>query len=843
MTALSVCPHCNSPAETDTAYHPYCCVGCQAAHRLVRSAGLLNFYELRGTTRLSAVGRRGEARERLWLEPLFVDAERRAGTDELVALRLDVQGLECAACVWLLEKLYLKKPGAARIEVNPAVGRIELLYRRSADSAQTGRAAVAQFLDDAESLGYRLGPARKDSDAKVDDLVLRLGLCAALSMNSMIFAFSTYFGLTQREDPVIYKLFGYGGLLLGTATVLIGGTVFLRSAVQAIRRGILHMDVPIALGILLTYAGSVWSFFAAEGRASYFDTLCIFITLMLAGRLLQRRLASHNRQRLLSDDTVAGLLVRTIGEGEGGQSRLSLTPAAQLQKGHVLLCAPGELLPVEARLLDSQGEFSLDWIMGESTPKRYAMNESIPAGAHNRGRVAVRLRAEEAFSASRLRDLLCAPSVEKPLPGDVAASGKRADFWDYLSRYYVATVLLLATAAFALWTHAGLLRATEVAVAVLVVTCPCALGIATPLAYELAQARLRRRGLFVRTPSFFDRALGLRSVLLDKTGTVTLSELALTTKEPLQTLSAEHRMALFQMVARSNHPVSRALLAALTEHGSSAPLDESAHVEEHAGAGLSLSLSGHLYRLGSARFALPDSASASMTDVAASTDAHSVLSCDGQEVARFSLAEALCRDAEAEVSALKAAGYAVYILSGDRKDKVDRTAKLLGIEKAFAGLSPEDKRALVEQLDGGRSDTLMVGDGINDALAFDAAACSGTPAIDRPTLPARADFYFSGVGIGPVSEALATAKTLRRIILRNLGLASVYNLIVLALSFAGLMTPLRCALAMPISSLLVIFATVRSLREETPAECPIVPRATVETGSEAASPLALGVSS
>ncbi|MFO0655071.1 MAG: HAD-IC family P-type ATPase [Polyangia bacterium] len=841
MTALSVCPHCNSPASSDAAYHPYCCVGCKAAHGLLQSAGLLNFYALRGATRLSAVGSRGEKRERLWLTPLLDQAESKAADAELVALRLDVQGLECAACVWLLEKLFLKKPGAARIMVNPAVGRIELLYRRT----QHGRQTVEQFVDDVEALGYRLGPARKDGDAKVDDLVLRLGLSAALSMNSMIFAFSTYFGLSQREEPIIYKLFGYGGLALGTATVLIGGTVFFRSAVQAISRGILHMDVPIALGILLTYVGSVWSFFAGEGRASYFDTLCIFITLMLLGRLLQRRLASHNRQRLLADDTVSGLLVRTIRTGTDGTSRLEILPASQIQKDQVLLCAPGELLPVQATLLDGTAEFSLDWIMGESTPKQYAEKQAIPAGAHNRGKEAVRLSADEAFSASRLRDLLCAPSVEKPLPGDVAASGQRADFWDYLSRYYVSLVLLLATTAFALWFRSGVLRATEVAVAVLVVTCPCALGIATPLAYELAQARLRRRGLFVRTPSFFDRALGLRKVLLDKTGTVTLSELTLANKAPLHGLSSEQRQALFQMVARSNHPVSRAILSAISQLGIEDGIDATAQVEEHAGLGLSLGRFGHTYRLGTPRFVLPtdaDSQADSQSD-SDSSEPQSVFGCDGVPLARFSLSEALCRDAASEVSALKAQGLSLFILSGDRQDKVSRIGRQLGICDAFGGLSPEQKCAMVKQIDDGHGDTLMIGDGINDALAFSAAACAGTPAIDRPTLPARADFYFSGVGIGPISEALKTAKALRRTILRNLGLSSFYNLIVLSLSFAGLMTPLRCALAMPLSSLVVIFATVRSLRDKDEATDQNIPHAPDEKSSETESPLLLGVSS
>jgi Cu2+-exporting ATPase len=827
MTTLHSCPHCNAPAKDGTPYQPYCCVGCKTAYALVSAAGLDGFYKLRDKTRLSAVREPVQRRERLWLEQQLQQAEQKAGESELVPLRLDVQGLECAACVWLLEKLYLRRrpQGAVSIEINPAVGRIDLVYRRLVDN-RTGQVAVTQFLDEAEQLGYRTGPAHKQSDAPLDDLVLRLGLCAALAMNSMIFAFSQYFGLSQATDPALYRLFAGGGFVLGTATVLIGGTVFFRSAWQALMRRSLHMDVPIALGILLTYLGSVWSFVAVAGRSAYFDTLCIFITLMLLGRLLQRRLASLNRQRLLADDTVAGLLVRTwtapTEQSPQTSGQLRLLPAASLQPGHILLCAPGELLPVEATLLDGDAEFSLDWILGESAPVHYQQRAVIPAGAHNRGTRAVRLRAEESFSASRLRDLLCAPTVEKPLPGESAVTPARTthDFWDFLSRVYVIAVLTLATVAFALWIPAGMLRATEVAVAVLVVTCPCALGIATPLAYELAQARLRRRGLFVRTPSFFDRALALRKVLLDKTGTVTLSQLVLSGNEALLQLAPLHRDALFQMVARSNHPVSRALLAALQRGNppeSAQPvlsLRSDAIVRELSGQGLILDLENHSYRLGQPEFALhqPESANSPL--------AESVLSLDGIELARFVLREELCRDARSEVEELRTAGYQLVLISGDRKDKVTRIAKELGITQAYAEQSPEQKCQLVQQLDGGAHDTLMIGDGINDALAFSAAACAGTPAIDRPTLPARADFYYAGVGIGPIGEALRTARFLRQVIVRNLALASLYNCVVLGLSFAGLMTPLRCALAMPLGSLVMIAITVAAFRERDSASAP-----------------------
>ncbi len=792
-----MCPHCNNPVPPSSAYEPYCCFGCQTAHSLLRAAGLERFYTLRGEQRLTAVGARlnGLPRApRLWLLPLRTQAESAQG--ELVRLFLDIQGLSCVACVWLLERLFLQKPGAVSLTINSGVGRMELCYRRGSNAVET-------FLDDAEALGYRAGPPRKQSDAPLDDLLLRFGLCAALAMNSMIIAFSQYFGLSAATDGRLFRLFSAGSLILATACVLLGGSVFFRSAMLSLRRGVLHMDVPIVLGIALSYIGSLWSFVYTNGRATYFDTLCVFITLMLLGRLLQRRLASQHRRILLSDDGVDGLLFRTIDEA----GRLKLLPATAITPHQIWLCAPGELLPVRAELLDDRASFSLGWINGESAPTVFCSGQSIPAGAHNQSQQAVQVRALEPFSAS----LLCELLVQGQPPGDADAEPeRRRDFFDLLSRFYVAAVLGLSTLGFLLWLPAGLFRALEVTVAILVVTCPCALGVATPLAYELVQARLRRRGLFVRQVSFLDRALSVRKVLFDKTGTLTMGELSLCAPEQLRTLPAKLRDVLYQMVARSNHPLSRAFLRALSTAAPPA-LDPSLVVLEEAGLGLRLCSAGHEYRLGRPSYALPGCSG----KTTAEASAVAVFSRDGAPLARFDFSEEFCPDTHAEVEGLRKAGLQVYMLSGDAPCKVADSARRLGISKehAYGGLSPQEKARLVRRIDGGMHDTLMIGDGVNDALAFAAAACAGTPAVDRPTLPARADFYFMGNGLGPITAALALAHQTRAVIRRNLGLAALYNGMVLALCFAGLMTPLRCALAMPLSSLLILIATVRSLRE------------------------------
>jgi Cu2+-exporting ATPase len=325
------------------------------------------------------------------------------------------------------------------------------------------------------------------------------------------------------------------------------------------------------------------------------------------------------------------------------------------------------------------------------------------------------------------------------------------------------------------------------------------------LAHELAHAALRRRGVFLRDGTFLDRALDVRKVLFDKTGTLTSGRLTLL--EPgrgvLQALPVATRQALHAMVARSNHPASRCLLSELETLGEmSAPAAESA-LEENPGRGLELVRDGHTYRLGRPDFAAPGPAA----DPTATC-----LAVDGRPVASFAFAEEVKEDVAAEVAALEAAGRQVYLLSGDRNEKVRAAARAIGLDPARCSgeLTPEAKAERVSALD--RGDTFMVGDGINDASSFAAAHCTATPAVDRPSLPAAADLYFLGAGVAAVRQSLVVAARVRRVVRANLVFAVLYNAVALGLCLAGVVRPLVAAVLMPASSLLVVAHTVARLR-------------------------------
>jgi Cu2+-exporting ATPase len=777
----SDCIHCGTPLGSGSE-DGFCCHGCRAVHALLREQGLERYYNLRGGRGTPVTAPRPEARDLKWLEVFEAQLATASG---LATLRFDLQGIQCAACVWLLEALFERRPGAGRVVVNPALGTIELTVAPAFP--------LRDYVLEVERFGYLFGPPLKHSDGHANILLTRIGLCVAISMNAMIFTLPIYLGLREGR---VFQLFRWVSFGLTVAGVLVGGSVFLRSAWQGLRRGVLHLDVPIALGIVLAFSASAYNFFTRNDGASYFDTVNVFITLMLVGRWLQERMIERNRRFLLAADGTDGLLTRRVREGA-----VELVKCGEIRAGDQLLVAPGDLVPVDAALEDPRASCSLDWIHGESAPREFARGEVVPAGAFNVGTRAVTLRATTEFEASALVGLLRS-TVDRS--GEAA---RATPWWQRLSRTYVIAVLLAAAGGFGLWMirTGDTRRAIEVATAILVVTCPCAFGIATPLAYELTQAGLRRAGLFVRTAGFLDRALSVRRVVFDKTGTLTTGVLAVTDPAALAALDPEAREALYNIVVRSNHPKSVAIRRALETRSSKAPTPrfvEGLSVEEEAGRGLELSHGGRTWRLGARDWAARG-ADAEHADV--------VFAVDGRLLAAVRTAEVVREDARAEIARLAEQGYDVWILSGDAPERVAAMASVLGVpaDRAVGGQSPEGKAAWLRAHD--RGDTLMVGDGINDALAVERAYCSGTPAIDRPFMPARTDFYFVTPGLRPIGLALRAARGLARVNRRNLGVALAYNAVTVGLSYAGLMSPLLCAAVMPLSSLSILLATAASL--------------------------------
>jgi Cu2+-exporting ATPase len=782
----ATCLHCQLPIAFG-ASGDFCCRGCEAVYALLSSAGLDRYYDLgggKGHPVVQAVA------DHKWLEPIATRlAAQPPGLSRLV---LDVQGLHCSACVWLLEAIFRREPSSAGIVVNSAVGSVELTVGPTFP--------LAAYVASIEAFGYRFGPALKGGAARAasSELVWRMGVCIAIAMNTMIFGFAMYCGLAEGR---VFRLFHALDFGLSFVSVLVGGTVFFRSAWQAVRRRVLHLDLPIALGIALAFTSSTYTYATRGGATSYFDTINVFIALMLVGRFLQERVLAKNRAYLLASEGAEGLYARRVSQGT-----VSLVRCLEIAEGDELLVGHQDLVPVESVLLGDQvSVFSLDWINGESAPRAFAPGDLVPAGAFCQDTRAVTMRAAAAFDASAVVTLL---RTSTRRDDDLA---RATPWWKRLTTLYVAGVLTIAGAGFLSWllvTH-DLGRSLDVVAAVLIVTCPCAFGIATPLAYELAQAQLRRVGLFVRTPGFLDRAASVERVVFDKTGTLTTGLLVVENPEVLRALSAEDRALAYDLAVRSSHPKSRAVATALEELGVAGAFDATRAVREIAGRGLETTTNDGVrtvWRLGAPAWASDDAPADAASDV--------VLTRNGVVVAAIVTGEQARPGAEAEVRALAREGYEPCVLSGDSPEATRAMAETCGIPegRAFGARTPEGKATWLRQLTAkGAKKTLFVGDGINDSLVAEEAYCAGTPAIDRPFMAARCDFYFVSPGLGPIRAALHMAKRLQHVVHANLAIATFYNVITVSLALSGRMTPLWCAILMPVSSLTTVLATTAQL--------------------------------
>ena len=777
MPSVPRCIHCAQPMVNDT-YAPYCCRGCHAVHAILTKAGLTRYYELRRGPGLPPADLESRRIDHKWLELVEAERARESGVSRV---ELDIQGIHCAACVWLIEELFRRHGGARSglMSINPALGRVELRV--------SPEFPLSDWVDSVEGLGYLLGPARSTGARASDDLLMRVGICAALAANVMLFGAAMYLGL--REGP-IYVLLNQLSYAAGVLAVLVGGSVFIGSALRAVRRRVLHLDVPIALGIVLAFAGSTYSFFFASGHAAYIDTLTVFVALMLVGRWLQQRMLERNRAQLLADDGTESLLTREIKDGV-----VRIVHCIGIQKGDRLLIAPGDLVPVDLRVLDRAASCSLDWIDGESRPRRFANGAVVPAGAFNVGERAFSGVAATDFAASSLVGLLGSDPASK---GDGPLATR---WWSQLSRFYVIGVVTLAAAGISYWwwRTGEPLFAIEVGTAILVVTCPCAFGIAAPLAYELVLTQLRRAGIFVRVGDFLDRVRGMTRIVFDKTGTLTTGMLEVANPAALETLSDREIMLLYNMAARSAHPKSVAVRRALEGHQAARFIE--LEVDEQTGYGTSAKVDGRELRLGAPHFATK----------AAVDDGDVVFSVDGRVVTALQTDEQLRPGARAEVERLEGEGYELAILSGDSPSRVVSLGASLGMPEkiCIGGQNPEQKAAYVREHEPAR--TLLVGDGLNDQVAMREAACSGTPAVNRPFMASRCDFYFVSPGLHPVAQVLRASDTLAHVVRRILAFAIAYNLVAVSLAIAGLMRPWVAAVLMPLSSLITLAYTVMML--------------------------------
>ena len=689
---------------------------------------------------------------------------------------LAVPGVHCAACIRAVETGLMRVVGVEHARVNLSTRRVAVKWR--GQEAPDLLAALA-------ALGYpgHLFESEADrADPELARLVRALAVAGFCAMNIMLLSVSVWSG-AEAETRRAFHWISAG---LALPCLLYSGRVFFDSAWSVLRHGRTNMDVPISIGICLAFGLSLYDT-VHDGPHAYFDAATSLIFFLLIGRTLDHLMREKARA------AVRGLMRlaprgATILQADGSRHYL---PVAEIGPGMRLALAAGDRIPVDGVVTDGISELDCAIVTGESLPRAVAAGAAVQAGTLNLGGplvVIASARAETSFLAEMIRLM-------------EAAEGGRARYRriaDRAAALYSPVVHATAFVTFLGWMAlgGGWHQAVTVAIAVLIITCPCALGLAVPIVQVVAARRLFESGVMVRDGSAIERMAEVDTAAFDKTGTLTLGRPRLRDGATI----SPHVLSLAAEIARrSSHPLSRAIAAAAP--AGALALSE---VREHPGLGVEAVLDGRRYRLGRAEWALeggkPQPGEPQMG---------TVLGCDGALVARFTFEETLRPQARGAIDALRGAGLEIALLSGDTRAAVVAMAGRLGIGTVSAGLLPAQKVERLASMAAKGHKVLMVGDGLNDVPALAAAHVSMAPASAADIGRNAADFVFLRDGLDAVPLALAVSRGAARLVRQNFALAIAYNAVALPIAIAGYVTPLIAALAMSLSSLIVVLNALR----------------------------------
>jgi Cu2+-exporting ATPase len=763
--------------------HPFCCAGCEAAAVLIRDAGLTDYYMLRERE----APRVDVAADRLaaWDAPAL-DGEYCTRADGLTEITLGLDGMRCAACAWLIGEVLRREGRTTDVRVNAATQRATLAFDRTRHRLSEVLAPIAQ-------LGYQPHlPHRGEDAARIAErrkAMKRLVVAGLGMMQAMMFAEALYFGADGSMDIPTRDLFRWLGFALAAPVVFYSGWPFLAGAWRELVRYRPGMDTLVAASVLLAWIGSLVET-VRGGPDVYFDAAVMFVFLLLATRHVEHMA----RMRALSQVDALARAQPAVAHriGTGG---IEDVPTHALAVGDRVLVRAGESVPADGRLASSAASIAEALLTGEPVPVAKRAGDEVLAGS-----LAVGLPAE--IVISRIGADTTLAGIVRLLDRAQAERPRAAEVADRIATRFVGGLLVVAVCVGAWWWVVEPARTLPVLLAVLAVTCPCALSLAVPASLAAAHARLARSGVLVVRPGAIQALASIERVVFDKTGTLTRGEPAVVNIECLaddwQPARAGAIAAALERAA--THPLALAL------RSWDDPAIVVADAEVVAGAGVAGTIGGQRWRLGSPAW------------TGATGIEDGIVLAAEQPVARIVFDDPLRSDARAAVAALRGLGIAPTIASGDASGAVDRVAAALEIDAAAARLSPDDKLGLIQQFQRKGHRVMMVGDGINDAAVLAGADVSVALAHGAPLAHAAADIVLLGDRLEPLAEAVRVARATRRNLRQNLGWALAYNLIALPFAAAGLVAPWMAAVGMSVSSLVVTLNALRLARAPHAAE-------------------------
>lgn len=695
-----------------------------------------------------------------------------------------VPDMHCAVCIGKIERGLTALPYVDTARVNLSNKRVSVQWRGAHGSA-------AKLMNTISGLGF--DPSTFDLEASVESddrtgrqLLTALGVAGFAAANIMLLSVSVWSGADGTTSALFHLISG----IIAAPAIAYAGRPFFVSALKALRASTLNMDVPISLAVLLAFAMSLYEALTG-GENAYFDASVTLLFFLLIGRYLDHRMRekAHGAVTRLSRLGAKGASV-VLPDGT-----MHYHAAADLRPGMKLAVAAGERIPVDGQILSASGTLDRSLVTGESEPVTLTRGAMVEAGTVN-------MAGQIIVEATRTADQSFLAEVVQMMQAAEHGKARYVRIADRLARLYAPAVHLIALVTFVGWMGFGdsWQDALYAAIAVLIITCPCALGLAVPIVHVVGSNRLFANGVMIKDGAAFEKMAAVDTVLFDKTGTLTRGTPSVVA--PPQA-SAADRSAACALAATSAHPFAKAVSRHLDGDQQSIELEE---IRETAGLGVEAVLAGNTARLGRRDWVL-EIADDSVPPPAEGSEV--LFAMAGGPAIRFGLSDALRPDATQTIRALDAAGLNIEILSGDLEAPVCAVAAELGVEKIRFGMKPADKVSHVEALQNAGRQCFVVGDGLNDAPALTAGYVSMAPSSGSDVGRLAADYVFTGDSLGAVQLARATGMATGRLVRQNFAIALAYNCIAVPLAMLGFVTPLFAALAMSASSIAVVANSMR----------------------------------
>lgn len=812
MSDTQRCFHCGQTVpegvhysvEIDQVAQPMCCAGCEAVAQAIVANNLTDFYRFRTENAATPQAlvpdalRELQVYDNAQLQKTFVrhveqpDKTQTNKTADIREASLILEGIVCAACVWLNEQHVQAMAGVMHFKINYTTQRASLTW----DNQQLQLSDVLKAISDLGYYAHPFDPNRLESVQKKEKsaALRRIAIAGLGMMQVMMLSLALYVGEVSDMSETMQQFIRWISLIIATVVVFFAANVFFVSAWRDLRRWHFGMDVPVALAMGAAYSASIWATVTQTGEI-YFDSVIMFSFFLLTGRYLE--MTARHRAGQVAEALVRLMPATAHRIREGKQETIAVS---ELEKNDMVLIKSGETIPADGYVVAGESYVNESLLTGESLPLAKKSGSKLVGGTVNMDSP-LQMRVDhvgESTVLSAIIRLLERAQQEKPHLAKLA---------DRIASWFVVGLLLVASSVFAYWSFHQAEEAFWITLSVLVVTCPCALSLATPTALTVATSVLTEKGILTTRGHALETLSKLTHVIFDKTGTLTHGRLHVVDVQMAESQNQNQLFALVNALEQgSNHPIAKALQIATADTASDQPKIHD--LTAVSGKGVQAFVDGECYRLGTLSYIAElcgdtiQQPSAS-TGHATQTTAVYLASSSGL-LATFYLQDELREEAQATIKRLQQEGIEVHLLSGDQQNVVDHVAEKLTISTAKGGLLPDDKLQHIQQLQAQGHCVAMIGDGVNDAPVLAAANVSLAMGRGSQLAQASADMVLLSENLQHIPLALQTAKNMQGIIRQNFVWAIGYNFTAIPLAAAGWVAPWMAAIGMSLSSLLVV---------------------------------------